>query len=304
MAKNELRARLLRHLWRGGQYSFYWVMPGRRSYWFEVGCFPANLKPIERNIYFGVHPTTCIPDANGKGEPRDPMYVRSQNRYIAAINCLYVDIDGDKSAAMNKAKTFSPSPSVVIDSGGGAHCYWLLDHPLVLVDDETREYARSLQGRWVELVKGDAGCKDLSRVLRVPGSRNYKDKYAPDFPPVEFVSYFDVEYSLQELVARLPAIPRKVQRQYVRRRDDGTEGERALRTAERMIAQAPNGSKHTELIKAARLVGGAVGAGWVGETEAIQALEQAIRSRPDVDSVSAALDAIEDGLRYGKDAPL
>jgi len=52
------------------------------------------------------------------------------------------------------------------------------------------------------------------------------------------------------------------------------------------------------------LAGGAVGAGWVSETEAAQVLEQAIRAKPDVDSVSAAIDAIQDGLRYGKDAPL
>ena len=304
MTENEQRTRFFTHLWRGGQYSFYWVMPGRKSYWFEVGCFPADLKPIERNIYFGVHPTTRIPEENAKGETRDPMYVRSQNQYIAAINCLYVDLDGDKSEAMYKAKTFSPSPSVVIDSGGGAHCYWLLDHPLMLVDDETRQYARNLQARWVGLVNGDNGSKDLSRVLRVPGSRNYKDKYAPDFPPVDFVSYFRIEYTLQELVEKLPAIPRKIQRQRVQRRDDGTEGERVLRIAEGMIERAPVGAKHTELIKAARLAGGAVGAGWVSETEAAQVLEQAIRAKPDVDSVSAAIDAIQDGLRYGKDAPL
>ena len=304
MDPKQQRTRFFRHLWRGGQYSFYWVMPGRKSYWFEVGCFPEALKPIERNVYFGVHPTTCIPEMNAKGEPREPMYVRSQNQYIAAINCLYVDLDGDKSAAMYTARTFSPTPSVVIDSGGGAHCYWLLDHPLVLVDDETREYARGLQARWVGLIKGDNGSKDLSRVLRVPGSRNYKDKYAPDFPAVDFVSYFGIEYSLQELTARLPAIPRKAERQRVPRQDDGTEGERVLRIAEGMIERAPGGAKHTELIKAARLAGGAVGAGWVTQSEAEQVLEQAIRAKPDVESLSGALDAIEDGLRYGKDAPL
>ena len=56
--------------------------------------------------------------------------------------------------------------SVIIDSGGGYHCYWLLVESFVLDDDEARSRADRLQKAWVELVGGDNGARDLARVLR------------------------------------------------------------------------------------------------------------------------------------------
>ena len=304
MNTDEQRTQLFRHLWRGGNYSFYWTMPGRRSWWFEVGRIPRVLRDIRKNVYFGVHPVTAIPETNARGGPSDIHYVRSQNAYIAAINCLYAEFDGDKGAALMAAYTVTPPPTVIIDSGGGYHLYWLFDKPLILADDETRDYARKLQWRWVKHISGaDQGAKDLSRVLRVPGSRNYKEKYAPDYPRVEFVRWLNVEYSLQELVMRLPQEP--VQRRRPRQRTNGDgDGERVLRTAERMIDQAADGEKHTRLLQAARLAGGAVGAGMLTEAEAERVLEQAIREKPGVDSVSGALATLRAGLTYGKEAPL
>jgi len=305
MQDEQLRNRLFEHLWRGGQYAFYWITPGRKSFWFEVGCIPKSLRPIEKNIFFGVHPTTAIPETNARGQPTEPLYVRSQTAYVAAINCLYAELDGDKETALFTARTVTPSPSVIIDSGGGYHLYWLFDKPMLLIDDDTREYARRLQWRWVKHITGaDQGAKDLCRVLRVPGSRNYKPKYAPDFPRVEFVRWLDVTYALQELIMRLPLEPQRSTRSYASRATDGTEGDKVLRTAERMIGRAPDGAKHDELLKAARLVGGAVVNGWLSESDAEQALEKAIREKANVDSVSSALTTIAVGIGYGKEIPL
>lgn len=41
---------------------------------------------------------------------------------------------------------------------------------------ETLSIARKTQSAWVEFVGGDAGAKDLARMLRVPGTKNYKYK--------------------------------------------------------------------------------------------------------------------------------
>jgi hypothetical protein len=61
-----------------------------------------------------------------------------------------------------------------VDSGGGWHCYWLLDEPHVLRNEADRKDAGELQGRFVLGIGGDGGAKDLARVLRLPGTLNAK----------------------------------------------------------------------------------------------------------------------------------
>lgn len=75
-----------------------------------------------------------------------------------------------------------PEPSMVVDSGGGYHFYWLLDEVLDLSRDRRRAAAavRHLQ----RVVKSRALARgwhvdttsDLSRVLRVPGTVNTKGR--------------------------------------------------------------------------------------------------------------------------------
>ena len=67
-----------------------------------------------------------------------------------------------------------PPPSAVVLSGGGLHIYWISDKPLT--PDEWRPYAEGLKGAAVKFgLKCDAGCTtDAARVLRVPGTFNYK----------------------------------------------------------------------------------------------------------------------------------
>jgi len=68
-----------------------------------------------------------------------------------------------------------------------------------------QDRARQLQAGWVALVGGDNGAKDLTRVLRVPGTTNYKPDYAPDFPRVHFVrADLDRLYDLENLAALIP----------------------------------------------------------------------------------------------------
>jgi len=197
---------LLKWLMRGGKYGFYWRSEGRASIWWETGN-PAPIPTTPHNWYFGVHPCAAIPPKNTKGETRSPEFVRSQIEYIAAINCLFADIDGEKHGGKTKAlshvNTFSPTPTAVIDSGGGYHAYWLLNTP-VEVTDKNREYLSRVQYRWVDFVKSDGGAKDIARVLRLPGTFNRK----PDYPrpvPIRLLRVFwDKTYNLVELTSKLP----------------------------------------------------------------------------------------------------
>ena len=66
--------------------------------------------------------------------------------------------------------------SVIIDSG--YHAYYLLEHPVSSSrPDSDRKRIQDIQRRWVGLVGGDDGAKDLARVLRIPGTLN--SKYDP-----------------------------------------------------------------------------------------------------------------------------
>ena len=225
------------------------------------------------------------------------------------MNCLFADFDakvydGGKEEALYSLRTVTPPASVIVDSGGGYHGYWLFDSTLLLQDADTLEYARRLQWRWVKYVGGDQGAKDLCRVLRVPGSTNYKPEYAPDFPEVRFERWLNVRYSLQELIAVLPLDKPRKQKRFTVDARNGDAGEKVLEIAARMIDRSTDGAKHYELLKASRLVGGAIAAGMLDENDALNVLEGAIRAKANVSSIDAAFATIGAGIRYGKEFPL
>ncbi len=134
------------------------------------------------------------------GNAKDAEFQRDPAKYLALVKA-HVD-------------NLTPAPSVVVFSGGGYQCYWLLAEPLIIrthIDDHAahvQSYAANLQKRWVQLdPKADQGVNDIRRIYRLPGSRNHKKKYAPNFPLVSFYrKRFDLRYSLQGLKALLPSL--------------------------------------------------------------------------------------------------
>lgn len=198
----------LTHLHRGGAMAYYHELPTRRSWWFASGKPLAPPEECTVNWYFGVHPCTAIPPCNAHGEVKPAHAVRAQKRYIAAINCLYAEFDaktyGSKEAiAAHLAATPFPEPSVLIDSGGGLHGYWLLADSYTLDTDEKRQAAEVMQRLWVQTIGADAAVHDLTRVLRIPGTLNLK--YNPPRPVQWLHCRLDRCYTLPALTAHLPA---------------------------------------------------------------------------------------------------
>jgi hypothetical protein len=201
---NETFGQFLDHLHRGGAVAHWWRFENKVSIWFDVNNRDGKPYPSawdnSGNVYFSVHPCTQIPD-NGN-EEKEPRFRKSRLEYIAAVNCFFAEFDpkhyGDKEAIKEHLWSLTLYPSVIIDSGGGLHCYWLLT-PTVMIDDNNREYIKTLQYAWVDLVGGDDDSKDLARVLRPVGTQNRKPKYAPNFPTVSFIEC-DLErlYRLEE----------------------------------------------------------------------------------------------------------
>lgn len=111
------------------------------------------------DIYFGVLPRMR---ASGKAEDAMPF-----------TDVLWADIDakhhGGKAGAWGQLSSWDvPWPSIVVDSGGGYHAYWLL-RELVAFEDA------HLAMRWLAQRVGGDHTYDAARVLRVPGTTNYKD---------------------------------------------------------------------------------------------------------------------------------
>jgi hypothetical protein len=196
-------------LHRGGAFAYYHALPERRSWWYPIDRPLAPPTECLSNWYFGVHPVTQIPPANAHGEVKDPPFVRAQKRFIAAINCLYAEFDvkdyGSKAAIeQHLAGSAFPVPSAVVDSGGGLHGYWLLHEPFVLDSDDRRAAVEIIQRLWVQAIGADAAVHDLVRILRIPGTLNFK--YDPP-RPVQFLSCdLDRTYALPALTAHLPPV--------------------------------------------------------------------------------------------------
>jgi len=307
--------RFLSTLWQGGQYSYYWTAPNRLSYWFSIDDLSKQPCPNGgQNVYFGVNPVLQIPSKNAQGEPRQSQYVRSQNNYISAINALFGEFDfkdfGTADDIRNHLKQF-PYPSIAIFSGGGYHFYWLLKDTFFINTDEDREKIRAIQANWVDFTGSDKQSKDIARVLRVPGTRNYKEQYAPDFPIVEIVKEnyslrYDLNY-LDELSRPEPQPepePLPMPSRSATPDDVSYYCNQALTVAANMVKDAPDGEKHGALLRAARLLGGYIAGGIVAEIEAEQTLQVEINHKANVDNLDLAYKTIKNGIEYGKAQPI
>lgn len=272
--------RFLAYCWRGGNVAYWWTLDigtdAKRSHWFDLsGAWP-DYPSDGHNVYFGVHPVREIPPTNNQGELTEPSYVRSQKDYISAVNCVYGEFDADKHEgdATDHVKALKPPPSVVIRSSPGSyHCYWLLAEPYMIGSDADRGEIDDLQKRWVSYVGSDAGAKDLARVLRVPGTRNYKSEYGPDYPQVKMLRcQLDIVYTLDKLITYLPVESQEADRQPHRRpqpiNGDGSPyGLKALADECETVARSLSGSRNNTLNTAAHSLGQLVAGGEVKEAE-------------------------------------
>jgi hypothetical protein len=130
---------------------------------------------------------------------------------VAALKALWLDIDlkdgyPDKRAAILALRTFCgtvnmPPPTILVDSGNGLHAYWTLSRPIELarwqkLADALKEAAKTA------VMKADLACTgDPCRVLRPPGTVNWKDPANPKRVKVLFSS--GKYYEADDLEARL-----------------------------------------------------------------------------------------------------
>jgi hypothetical protein len=95
-------------------------------------------------------------------------------------HALWVDFDGvDPRDAWQKATSSGlPRPSMVVNSGHGAHLYWGLDSVWTTGVGVEPEAISALVGDMAALLGSDPTVKNPSRVLRPPGFVNWKEPVA------------------------------------------------------------------------------------------------------------------------------
>ncbi len=96
---------------------------------------------------------------------------------VCGLSTLWADIDAHdkpKEEAWQIVERLNPPPSVIVDSGGGYHAYWLLDGFYPTPDETARDDAGAIERGLVKHMGGDMAATDLARIFRIPGTLNIK----------------------------------------------------------------------------------------------------------------------------------
>jgi Primase C terminal 1 (PriCT-1) len=137
-----------------------------------------------QNCYFGI--ATRRTKVNGKLENCE------------FLPALFVDIDFQSPAlpkaapedeARARLNTFPHAPSLVVNTGGGLYCCWFLKIPIGFADYADIAKAYTYLRALARATGGDQQSAEPARLLRLPGSFNYK--YDP--PRQVEVEMFDSE---------------------------------------------------------------------------------------------------------------
>jgi hypothetical protein len=113
---------------------------------------------------------------------------RGDNTDCVRANLLWADIDGDRT----KLDACPHQPHLLVESGtpGHLHAYFALAEPVELADESERhDFLVALHG--IQHSVGSDSVGDLARIMRVPGTLNWKRcKVEADDPdmavPIEF----------------------------------------------------------------------------------------------------------------------
>lgn len=121
------------------------------------------------SIYFGTTPSDVRP-AYG---------YRRREYQVSQLPGLWLDMDTDKLkislvVAMGRLLQSRILPSVVIATGGGLHVYWRFAQPYTVTPENRDAIKTTLEAMATCYAGGDKVCRDMARVLRLPGTVNTK----------------------------------------------------------------------------------------------------------------------------------
>ena len=163
------------------------------------------------DVWHAVNPV-CIQPTDGK---------RGDETVVSYQVACVVDIDirsdahkGDPkklATDFNEAKSFLPfTPSLIIFSGYGLHAYYIFDSPIEITN-ENRESLKHRNNLLIDVTRKNAdgktidGVGDLPRVMRTPGTFNYK-LGKENAPLCHIVEDYGLHFSPAEIDEKLSAM--------------------------------------------------------------------------------------------------
>ena len=157
-----------------------WMLPEKHGYWFnfsEKNSEPERLAAkcavqwsSKQDVYFGV--ALHKSGTTSRGNTKTALYLPG----------LWADVDTGEHGFESKGDALDwlvnssiQEPSIVVDSGSGYHAYWLFSEMMSIED----KLAAQLPAAWIRYLQTKCPCHldtvgDLARVLRVPGTKNWK----------------------------------------------------------------------------------------------------------------------------------
>ena len=209
------------------KFGYLWTKPEKATYPFAVSNVEERakmaVKAIELNdagfdVYYGVNLMDTEPAANA----------RVKTEFVTMQTAVVTDIDTEGGTHISSeekkyppnfdaAKAFLPfEPSVLINSGYGLHALNLFDIPITITNDNRKDCV-ARNKKYLEIIRSRAGVyqeavdsvHDLPRVLRVPGTFNYK-MGKENAPLCHFFEVNDVRYTSDEMDAKLNALGAKL----------------------------------------------------------------------------------------------
>ena len=174
-----------------------------------------ELSDAGKDVYFGVNLMNEAPTRNARVKAE---FVTLQTATVADIDILGgTHTDPDKYPAnIEIAKGFLPFPvSMLVDSGNGLHPYCLYTNPITITA-ENRSAGTKRNKRFIDAIRSRAGkyakavdsVHDLPRVLRMPGTYNYKGG-RENAPLCRLIEVSDVRFTPESLNAQLNELPSK-----------------------------------------------------------------------------------------------
>ena len=188
-----------------GYWFILWTKQAKRTYSFQI----QNRQEIadkvlslseKMDVYFGI----------GLHSKKPPIGERGASETVTVIPGFWFDMDikGDGHSkknlpssieeALDFMKCLDKQPSLIVNSGGGLHCYWIFDEPHRIVDMKDREKCRNISQNFQDSIIEEGkdrgwnldNTSDLARILRLPGTWNWKE----DIPrPVEILEHYENE---------------------------------------------------------------------------------------------------------------
>lgn len=107
---------------------------------------------------------------------------------VLALSALWFDVDKADEQTEDRLLRLPNPPDILVKSGKGYHGYYLLPEPVMVSADNLARIEQTLDGI-AFTVGGDRACKNVNRILRLPGFKNVKACY-PEPLPCEVVACY------------------------------------------------------------------------------------------------------------------